>query len=58
MYFRMKLRFLQHVNKTSCHTKQYVQQGNAHQLIFKVSELHGCACLYSVYCLDIELKST
>ena len=27
MYFRMKLGILQYVNKTSCHTKQYVQQG-------------------------------
>ena len=27
VYFRTKLKILQHVNKTSCHTKQYVQQG-------------------------------
>ena len=42
---RMKLRFLQHVNKTVCHTKQSVQQGKCPP-IFKIF-LITCVFLFT-----------
>ena len=59
MYFMMKLKILQHVNKTSCYTKQYVQQGKYPPInIQNFLILHVYTYLHSRCCLEVELETT
>ena len=46
VYFRMKLRFLQNVNKTPCYTKQYVQQGTCPPINIQIFSI-TCVCLFT-----------
>ena len=58
VYFRMKLRIIQHVNKTPW---VYVQQGKWAQIgIQKVFlfHLHVYTYLHSLYCLDVKEGTT
>ena len=42
----MKLRILQHVNKTSCHTTQYVQQGKCPPINIQNFLIYMCILIY------------
>ena len=54
--FRMKLRILQHVNKTLW---QCVQQGKHPPInIQNFSHLHMYTYIHSWYCLDVKKKGT
>ena len=49
----MKLRILKHVNKTTCHTKQYVQQGKCPPI--NIQNFLNYTCIL-VYIQDIAWK--
>ena len=54
VYFRMKLRILQHVNKTPW---LYMQQGKCPPInIQNFSHLHMYTCSHSWYCLDTKQR--